>query len=112
MYEVKRVAAVVKPTAMMLQWIKEKTDINQKLTIENLRTDCLTLLIPAFKGPKQAETFIKDIYPGIFENELLAWGITENKWPKERTYDLFKEWFDIELHSLVFDIGDFENPIK
>lgn len=112
MYEVKRVAAVVKPTQKMLDWIKEKTDTNHKLTLENLRSDCLTLLIPSFKGPKQADAFIKDIFPGIFENELLAWGIQEEHWPKERDYDTFKDWFNIELHSLIFDIGDLENPIK
>lgn len=47
----------------------------------------------------------------IFEMELSGWSIDENLWPKKRTFKIFREWFEIELHSMVFDSGDDEIEI-
>jgi hypothetical protein len=28
----------------------------------------------------------------------------ESTWPTERTYAAFREWFDVEVHSVVIDL--------
>jgi hypothetical protein len=43
--------------------------------------------------------------------ELSGWSIDENLWPKKRTFKIFREWFEIEPHSMVFDSGDDEIEI-
>ena len=40
----------------------------------------------------------------IFKNELFAITEDENSWPTERTMDIFLEWFDIKVGSMVFDL--------
>jgi hypothetical protein len=25
-------------------------------------------------------------------------------WPENKTYKMFQEWFDVEFHSMVFDL--------
>jgi len=29
-------------------------------------------------------------------------------WPKDRSWDVFKEWFDYEIQSIVFDMVEKE----
>lgn len=111
MYEVKRVAAIIKPTNKLLSWLKKHAHANHHMKIDNLHRDCTTLLIPPFKGPEQAKAFIEEIYSGIFENELTSWGLKEHQWPEDRSLEHFNEWFDIEFHSMIYDIGDLEHPI-
>lgn len=44
----------------------------------------------------------------IFENELHGWDTDDTTWPQGRDFAMFKEWFSIELHSVVKDLCDFE----
>jgi len=106
MQEIKRVAAVIKPTQAMLDYLKQQPDIKPDLTLECIQRDCTVLLLPAFGSPAQAQTFLKDIYLGIFEGELTSWGVDDNHWPEDRSFKLFNLWFEVELHSVIFDIGD------
>lgn len=41
--------------------------------------------------------------------ELWAWHTDETYWPKKRNLALFREWFDIEIHSEVIDMDDDED---
>ena len=42
----------------------------------------------------------------MIENELAGWSIDESTWPKRRGYKTFREWFEIEHHSVVLELGD------
>lgn len=112
MFVVDRIVAVLRPTEKMLHWIKDLPNAPDVMTIKNLQTDCTALLLPPFESPKQADAYIKDIYDGIFEGELIAWGIPEADWPQERNYQLFKQWFNVEYHSVLFDVAFIEEQKK
>jgi len=51
---------------------------------------------------------LKDVFAEVFERELFGWHTDETAWPKNRNLALFREWFDIEIHSVVEDLCDFE----
>jgi hypothetical protein len=51
---------------------------------------------------------LKAVFAEVFEHELFGWHTDESAWPQNRTLALFQEWFDIELHSMVDDLGDIE----
>ena len=36
-----------------------------------------------------------------FVTELEGWLTIESDWPAKRTYKLFKEWFEVEIHSMI-----------
>ncbi len=38
--------------------------------------------------------------------ELEAWERDPMNWPTDRSYDVFREWFDVEIHSIVVDTAD------
>ncbi len=108
MFEVDRLVAVIKPKEKMLAFLRSQPNAGRDLTLETVRNDCTALLIPAYESPKMARGFIEKYYPGIFENELEAWGIPENEWPKDRDLAMFDAWFDVEFHSIVYDIAELE----
>lgn len=112
MFEVDRIAAVVKPTAVMLHWLNDCPLRKDHLILQDLRKDCLVLLVPEFDGPKQASEYIKSIFKPIFEAELISWGVPEHLWPENRDIELFKRWFDIEFHSMIYDVAYLEEAHK
>ena len=65
-------------------------------------------LIPEFDTPDDANSVIELIYLAVFENELLGWHTDESAWPRDRNLAIFREWFTIELHSVVEDLCDDE----
>jgi hypothetical protein len=108
MFVVDRIVAVLRPTEKMLHWVKTLPNAPDMVTIKNLQTDCTALLLPSFETPKQAEMYIKQIHEGILESELISWGILKNHWPPVLDYALFKSWFNVEYHSVIFDTAFIE----
>lgn len=112
MFEIDRVAALVRPTEKMLGWLKTHPSRYDNMTLKNLQKDCIILLIPPFDGPKQAMEYIKQIYNGIFEAELISWGVPETAWPNNRSLEVFLEWFEVEFHSMIYDVAYLEESKK
>ena len=46
----------------------------------------------------------------IFIEELFAWCTEESWWPQNRTKEMFWQWFEAELHSIVRD--PYTDPIE
>jgi hypothetical protein len=62
-------------------------------------------LVPSFEDDDEAWEIVEDVYAEVFERELEGWHTEESAWPPNRTFAMFKEWFDIELHSVVEDLS-------
>ena len=105
MFEVDRVAAVIKPTKIMHEWISGNITKYENISLQQMQNDCAVLLIPSFDGPGQATAYIKQIYQNIWEAELTSWGVPKEQWPLKRSFELFQQWFSIEFHSNVFDLA-------
>ena len=103
MFQVDRVAAVVRPTEKMLNFLKQQSGYHETSGI-GPQKDCTILLIPQFEGPGQATAYIKGMAQAIFEGELASWDIDPSLWPKDRSYATFSQWFSIEYHSLIYDL--------
>lgn len=107
-YSINRSIAVLKPKQPLLDWLNALPDAEVLFTLAELRTDCTSLLIPECDTDEKALKFIKKIYLGIFERELDAYCTNPDLWPPKRDYKIFLKWFDIDLHSQVFDTVDKE----
>ncbi len=86
-----------------MDWINQLPDPLENLTLEDLADDCTTFLIPQYDREQEARQFIKRIYETIFVIELHSWITDPAYWPVRRSYEMFLEWFDVELHSEVID---------
>jgi hypothetical protein len=54
----------------------------------------------------QPERSLKNHWAEIFEEMLLSWCAMSAEWPPRRTYSILREWFEIEIQELVFDLAD------
>jgi hypothetical protein len=103
MYEIDRSLLVVKPKKPFLDWV-QGVDNDEGLTLEDVREDPSAYLIPELESPEEEHEILRVFYEGIFEAELSSWYIDPDVWPPQRDLKMFLEWFDIEFHSLVFDL--------
>jgi hypothetical protein len=112
MYEINRSLAIIKPKQHFLDWLVSSLDpVSGGMTLDELRKDATALLIPEFDDEESALHFVYSNFEELFERELEDWVGDESLWPQTRSLKLFKEWFDVEIHSMVTDMveDDFAN---
>lgn len=101
---VKRHAIVVKPKRPLLNWINA---IYPDMAEDGSETT--VYLVKDRDHYENTEKWLKRNFGEIFENELNGRHTDENDWPQKRTFKLFKEWFNTEIHTMIVDIE--ETPI-
>ena len=103
METINRHVAIVKPKQPYLDWANAVPGPPANATLEFLREDCTAWLLP---DDDDSEEFLRENFDKIFEHELWAWTQVEDQFPKGRTFEMFKGWFDVEVHSMVFDLAE------
>lgn len=106
MRELDRVAAILKPSEIMLSWINQHAEEGDHLVLSEIQTDCTVILLPTFDEEDAAEAYLNEIYDDLFVSELASWYDDEALWPENRSLDLFLQWFEVEFHSMVFDVAE------
>jgi hypothetical protein len=102
---VNRAVAIVKPKQPMVDWVNRlMSDGDTPLSLDELRGDCTAILIPDFETLEDTLEFVMAFKPLLFEIELESWSLDPDDWPAERTATQFDTWFEIEVHSMVWDL--------
>lgn len=102
--EVDKSIAIIKPKQPFIDWANQLPDADGAITLDNFKDDNTAILIKPYDTDKMAKMRIDDIWEELFENELYGWCTNEDCWPKERGKKLFWKWFDVEFHSVVYDV--------
>jgi len=103
MYTINRSIAIIRIKQPFVDWANELPDAEIKSSLDDFKTDCLAVLIPDYDTDEEAVVFINEIYEDIFTEILSEWSTEESWWPQDRTNEIFWQWFDVELHSIVMD---------
>ena len=83
------------------------TDVDRGLiTVARARPFGSTFLLPELELEEDAQEWLEENSAWIFEFQLSAWTEDESAWPEVRDVKTFREWFSIDLHSVVVDVGD------
>lgn len=106
MAEINRSLIILKPKQPFLDWARTLDDEDKDFTLEKLREDSTTYLLPEVWDYDEHQKLLEPCYDILFEEELEGWWADETAWPKERDLKMFFDWFDVEFHSLVFDLCD------
>jgi hypothetical protein len=106
MYTVNRNLAIIRPKEPFFQWLKTVPDPNGSPTPEEVQQDCTVFLIPDFDTESAARAYIERRHAELFAFELNEWYRDEAVWPKKRDLKTFRDWFDLEIHSVVIDLLD------
>jgi hypothetical protein len=100
-----RGVVMVRPKQPYIDWAVQLDDSGIVPDPDDERT---VYLIPEYDDDDEAWEILEDIYTEIFERELEGWHTEESAWPQDRTFAMFKEWFDVEFHSVVQDLCAYE----
>ena len=77
------------------------------MTLSELRDDNEAFLIPddVAESTEDAAKWVEKNWRMFFGHMLSGWLTDESFWPKKMSLKLFREWFDVEYHSMVWDLG-------
>jgi len=99
---INRNAIVVKPKKPLFDWINEiypDSPVSEK-------EEGNIYLIREMVSNEAIEKWLKRNFEQIFQNELNDWHTEEKDWPQKRTFMIFQEWFEYEIHSMVLDLEE------
>jgi hypothetical protein len=82
------------------------------ITLEELQSEVDGFLVSQenIETTEDAQRWVYRRWEMFFDRFLEEWYTDETLWPKKRTLKMFKEWFDIRYHSMLWDLVD--EPIE
>ncbi len=95
-----RNAIVIKPKKPFFEWLNNIEPEGSTFTVDEANI----YLVRERDSNDQIERWLSRNFDRIFQNELNGWYLDQSLWPQKRTYKIFKEWFDFEIHSMILDI--------
>ena len=112
-HQINRAMVVLRYKQPYLDWVKSAGPSPMELTLEEANDDSEAFLVPAYDslidpvdGTEDAVKWVEKRWRMLFEHILMSWIEDESAWPKKRTLKLFREWFDVEYRSLIWDMGN------
>ncbi|HKZ78938.1 MAG TPA: hypothetical protein VJ124_11600, partial [Pyrinomonadaceae bacterium] len=87
-----------------LDWAQTLDDGDEDFTLAELAEDSIAYLIPELLEDSDQDALLESFFDILFEEQLEGWWTDEAAWPKERNFKMFRDWFEAEFHSLVFDL--------
>ena len=112
-HQINRAMVVLRYKQPYLDWVKSAGPSPMELTLEEANDDSEAFLVPAYDslidpvdGTEDAVKWVEKRWRMLFEHILMSWIEDESAWPKKLTLKLFREWFDVEYRSLIWDIGN------
>jgi hypothetical protein len=106
MWEVNRSALIVTAKHPFLEWVQAGDATSNDLTLSEINREPVIYLIPECESDEEFSEWLVDNFDEIFQEQLAGWWTDEKSWPKKRSLELFHEWFEWRLHSVVLDCGD------
>jgi len=107
-HTINRAVIVLLPKQPALDWIKRIDPSPPNLTLDELRQESDAFLVrdERMEFPEDAERWVHRRWKMFFEMFIADWYIDESLWPQKRTLKMFKDWFEIQYHPMVWDLSD------
>ena len=100
---INRSAIIVKPLQPFIDWCSNlyPEDLDD---IKETRTYLIS------EDIEEIDSWLAKKFDKLFTFELTSWHTNKKEWPQKRNYKMFKEWFQIDISTMIYD---FEiNPIQ
>ncbi len=110
MYLINRQVAIVKPKQPFVDWVDSiSEDPSENVSLKEVRSECTVYLVAdGANNEEEALEYLYEFYDEIFADQLDGWYTDETRWPQDISLVKFKQWFDIEVHSMVVDLYEDE----
>ena len=103
-----RTAVTVIGAQPYVDWtLQKEADVNKgTLTVARAKTFGTAYLLPEFDLEEDLQEWVEENATLLFEFQLSAWTDDESAWPERRDLQTFRDWFRVEVHSVVIDVPD------
>lgn len=107
---VNRTAVTVVAAQPFVDWTLQRDAEFASGTITVVRRTPLgtAYLLPEFDDESDVVEWVEENFTWLFEFQLSVWSDDESTWPAVRDLKTFREWFRLDVHSTVVDMGDDE----
>ena len=78
------------------------------LTVVRAKPYGSAFLLPEFELEEDVHDWVEENAGWLFEFQLSAWTDDESSWPATRDVKTFREWFRVDVLSVVVDVADDE----
>jgi hypothetical protein len=102
---VKRSALVLRPKQAFVDWLQSIEPMDD---ISNHLKEGDVYLLPDYEEVEEMEEWLSENFDSIFSDQLNNWYTAEEIWPQERTFEMFKDWFEYTLHTMIWDTEEDE----
>ena len=91
-----------------VKWMSQTiSDADKNLvTVPRAQPYGSAFLLPEFELEEDLQEWVEENATWIFEFQLAEWTEDESAWPPTRDLKTFREWFRIDIHSVVVDVAD------
>lgn len=103
-----RTAVTIVGAQPYTDWTRARdADFNKgALTVPRAKAYGSAFLLPEFDLEEDLQEWVEENFAWLFEFQLSAWTEDESAWPATRDLKTFREWFRVDIHSVVVDVGD------
>lgn len=111
-FQLNRGLVVIRYKQPYIDWVNIAGDAPMEISLQQANDDGDSFLLPTYEsqidpvdGTEDAIKWVEKRWRMFFEHILESWILDESEWPKKRSLKMFREWFDIEYKSIVWDMG-------
>jgi len=107
---VNRTAITITGAQPYVDWTRQNDSTTDKgmLTVARVKPFGTAYLLPEFELEEDVQEWVEDNAGWMFEFQLASWSDDESSWPRNRDLKTFREWFRVDIHSIVVDVADDE----
>ena len=104
--EVNRSAVIAIAKQPFIDWLHAVDPSSRDIDLMAVNREPTVYLVPVFDTNEEFTDWLEENCDMIFEEQLGGWWTDEASWPTNRGLEVFKEWFDCNHHSMVWDLDD------
>lgn len=111
-FQLNRGLVIIRYKQPYVDWVKMAGDAPMEISLQQANDDGDSFLLPTYEsqidpvdGTEDAIKWVEKRWRMFFEHILESWILDETEWPQKRSLKMFREWFDIEYKSIVWDMG-------
>ena len=104
---INRTAVTITGAQPFIDWMRDTdADFNRgAITVPRAKAYGSAFLLPEFDLEEDLQEWVEENVAWLFDFQLSAWTEQEETWPENRDLKTFREWFRIDIHSVVVDVA-------
>ncbi len=101
---INRAALIVRPRQPYVDWANSVDDGGPRAILKQLRKEPSIYLVESIDSLEDFDLLVDDTWAWIFREQLNGWMQDEDSWPEGLSRELFLQWFDCEVSTVIWDM--------